>query len=155
MNGTKQLAIGERAPATWESLSYAGGDPSGRMVTFFAPHPATGRNVTLTHDRTSGATTSTPPCPELESLARFATMVRDTGNALRNCRFTDRQLAGLVETAELLVRARPDDERERADLEALRIEIKRRGSLGAIAQAQAEGRSVRRLVADELFGDGC
>lgn len=151
---TTQIRMGEQAPPVYTDLGY-GGDANG-LAFWFAPHPTTGANVTLVYDRQTSGTTSKPPCLALEALARFATLVRDAGEALRRERFTDRQLAGLLETSELLARACPRDERWLADLEAVRIEVRRRGSLGpAIAEAQRTGGDVRGLVARDLFSDGC
>jgi hypothetical protein len=154
VSATKQLAISEQAPPAWTDLKYAG-DANG-IAFYFANHPDTKANTQICYDRQTGGTTSKPPCPALEPLARFATLVLDAHHALRECRFTDRQLAGLLETSELLAKARRDDERWQADLEAVRLEVRRRERLGPIAEAQRAGTGgVRAAVNAELFGDGC
>lgn len=149
---TKQMEIGEVAPVAYTDLGY-GGDANG-MAFYFCPDPATGRNVTLIFDRQTGGTSSKPPCPALEPLARFATLVRDSHAALRQSAFTDAQLAALLEVGVLLARARPDDETWRADVEAIRAEVKRRERLGPHAERQRAGAGgVTRAVNEELFGD--
>lgn len=124
MSATRQIAIGEQAPPTWTDLQYAG-DANG-IAIFLATHPATKANVQVCYDRQTGGTGSKPACPALEPLARFATLVLDAHRALRECRFTDRQLAGLLETSELLARANRGDEQWQADLEGVRREVRRR-----------------------------
>lgn len=151
---TKQMEIGQAAPLTYADLGY-GGDANG-LAFWFVADPATGRNVTLIYDRQTGGTRSKPPCPALEPLARFATLVRDSHAALRDCRFTDRQLAGLLETSALLARANRDNEQWQADLEAVRAETDRRARLGPIAEAQRASGDVRRMIDEDLFGgEGC
>jgi hypothetical protein len=147
-----QLAIGDRAAPVWTDLGYAG-DANG-IAFYFAAHPDTRASVQLCYDRQTGGTTSKPPCPALEPLARFATLVRDSHAALRQSAFTDAQLAALLEVGVLLARARPDDESWRADVEAIRAEVKRRERLGPHAERQRTGAGgVTRAANEELFGD--
>jgi hypothetical protein len=126
-----QLAIGDRAAPVWTDLGYAG-DANG-IAFYFAAHPDTRASVQLCYDRQTGGTTSKPPCPALEPLARFATLVRDSHAALRQSAFTDAQLAALLEVGVLLARARPDDPRGG----------QAPGAPGAARRAAAHGRGRR------------
>lgn len=144
-------------PATavsWESLGFAG-DVRGHLATWFGLHPLTSKTVYVAYDRLTGQASSRPRCPELEAVARFATLVQDEWATLRRDRRDDTALAELATTQAAFVAAHPDDEGARARVEAIGLESRKRRVLGAIATAQRDGGDVRAMVARDLFTDGC
>lgn len=137
---------------TWESLGFAG-DVRGHLATWFGLHPLTSKTVYVTYDRLDGATTSRPRCPELEAVARIATLVHDEGTRLRV-----HQRPEDIEIVECELRLRralednPADELACIGLAANLAEQKRRRLLGPIAAMQREGGAVAKQVNDDLFG---
>lgn len=137
---------------TWESLGFAG-DVRGHLATWFGLHPLTSKTVYVTYDRLDGATTSRPRCPELEAVARFATLVLDEIKALRGRFPTDDALIEEEFAWRDFLLAHPDAEVARVKLTAIVEETRRRNRLGpAIAEAQRIGGEVTKQCNQDLFG---